>query len=208
MPQVKIKIPESYADVTVRQYKRLMQMWNDTDDAKEAALKAVAALCDLDREVLDYADSGDVSKVIEDLLWLVKEPNPLAMTLPLQRKVKLNGVEYGFIPNWTKLTVGEFADLESYSSKNLFDNLEKALAVWYRPITKKKADDSYSIEPYEPHLTKQEKMLDMPMDVVVGAMVFFYRIERRLAIDSRLSSIRQARKTLKTKSTTSGDGMV
>lgn len=208
MPQVKIKIPESYADVTVRQYKRMMQMWNDTDDAKEAALKAVAALCDLDREVLNYADSGDVSKVIEDLLWLVKEPNPLAMTLPLQRIVKLNGVEYGFIPNWTKLTVGEFADLESYSSKNLFDNLEKALAVWYRPITKKKADDSYSIEPYEPHFTKQEKMLDMPMDVVVGAMVFFYRIERRLAIDSRLSSIRQARKNQKTKSTTSGDGMV
>jgi len=208
MSQVNIKIPESYADVTVRQYKRMMQMWNDTDDAREAALKAVAALCDLDREVLDYADSGDVSKVIEDLLWLVKEPNPLAMTLPLQRIVKLNGVEYGFIPNWTKLTVGEFADLESYSSKNLFDNLEKALAVWYRPITKKKADDSYFIEPYEPHFTKQEKMLDMPMDVVVGAMVFFYRIERRLAIDSRLSSIRQSKKNLKIKSTTNGVGMV
>jgi len=130
------------------------------------------------------------------------------MTLPLQRIVKLNGVEYGFIPNWTKLTVGEFADLESYSSKNLFDNLEKALAVWYRPITKKKADDSYFIEPYEPHFTKQEKMLDMPMDVVVGAMVFFYRIERRLAIDSRLSSIRQSKKNLKIKSTTNGVGMV
>ena len=87
-----------------------------------------------------------------------------------------------------------------------FDNLEKALAVWYRPITKRKADDSYSIEPYEPHVTKQEEMLDMTMDVVVGAMVFFYRIERRLAIDSRLSSIRQARKALKTKSTTNGVG--
>lgn len=206
MPQAKITIPESYADVTVRQYKRMMEMWNDNDDAKEAALKAVAALCDLEREVLDYANWGDVSKIINDLTWLIKEPNPLAMTLPLQRKVKLKGVEYGFIPNWTKLSVGEFADLETYSTSNLFDNLEKALAVWYRPITKRKGDGSYSIEPYEPHVTKQEKMLDMTMDVVVGAMVFFYRIERRLAIDSRLSSIRQAREALKTKSTINGVG--
>jgi hypothetical protein len=50
-------------------------------------------------------------------------------------------------------------------------------------------------------------MLDMPMDVVVGAMVFFYRIERRLAIDSRLYSIAQEKKKPKTKSTTSGGGM-
>tara|TARA_Y100000593_G_C4228238_1_gene295589 strand:+ start:67 stop:693 length:627 start_codon:yes stop_codon:yes gene_type:complete len=207
MPQAKITIPESYADVTVRQYKRMLNLWDETDDAKEAALKAVASLCDLEREVLNYADWSDVSKVIDTLTWLISEPNPLDMTLPLQRKVKLNGVEYGFIPNWTKLTVGEFADLETYSTNGLYDNLEKALAVWYRPITKRKSDDSYSIEPYEPHVTKQEKMLDMPMDVVIGAMVFFYHIEKRLAIDSRLYSLRQAKRKRKIKSTTNGGGM-
>jgi len=208
MGKVKITIPESYADVSVRQYKKMIHSWDDGDSAKELALKAVSALCDLDRELIDFADWGQINKIIHDLTWLIEEPDPLAMSLPLQRIVKLNGVEYGFIPNWTKLTVGEFADLETYSTKNLFDNLEKALAVWYRPITKKKSDESYTIEPYEPHHTKQDKMLDMPMDVVVGAMVFFYRIERRLAIDSRLYSMGQEKKKPKTKSTINGGGMV
>tara|TARA_R100000781_G_scaffold114925_2_gene87890 strand:- start:574 stop:1164 length:591 start_codon:yes stop_codon:yes gene_type:complete len=190
---VEVLIPDNYSDVTVRQYKKMLEGWNGVDDPKEAALAAVSALCDIDRKQLNHANWKDLSKVIEKLGWLLKEPDPLALALPLQNTFTMKGVEYGFIPNWTKLTVGEFADLETYCSKSLFDNLEKALAVLYRPIEKKKVD-SYRIEAYSPHHKKQENMLDCTMDIVIGAVVFFYRIGKRLAIDSRLYSLQQKKK--------------
>ena len=124
----------------------------------------------------------------------------------LIKKVNFKGKEYGFIPNWTKLTVGEFADLESYTS-NTYENLEKIMAVLYRPVTQKKADESYSIEPYEPHHTKQETMLNCKMDVVIGAMVFFYHIGREFVRDTHRYSKNQKNKKV-TRSTQNGVGMV
>ena len=87
----------------------------------------------------------------------------------------------------------------------MFKKLEQVLAILYRPIESKNID-SYRIEPYEPHPTKAEKMLECTMDIAVGAMVFFYHFERRLAIDSRLYSLRQEKEARAT-SIKNGGGM-
>jgi hypothetical protein len=62
---------------------------------------------------------------------------------PLIDRFKINGQEFGFIPNLDDMTAGEFADLDDY-----FQNAEtwhKMLAVLYRPVTKKLAN-AYDIE--------------------------------------------------------------
>lgn len=67
------------------------------------------------------------------------------------------------------MTVGEQADLDSMW--NDYDKRGKCMAVLYRPITSK-SRGNYLIEEY----TGKEEELDLPMDIVKGAEVFFYNI--------------------------------
>ena len=60
-----ILIPTSYADVTVRQYKKMLEGWDENDEPREAALVAVSALCDVERSLLDHANWDDVNKIID-----------------------------------------------------------------------------------------------------------------------------------------------
>ena len=50
----------------------------------------------------------------------------------------INGdeVEFGFIPKLDNISLGEFVDLDSYMSD--WDNMHKAMAVLYRPVTFRK----------------------------------------------------------------------
>lgn len=182
--KIKIVVPEDFSDVTVRQYKAMLKAWDNVTDTREATLNAVCALCDLDRKVVNGADWGDIERIVGMLTWLIEEPDPAKLDLPLQKRFEFEGVEYGFIPDWTKLTVGEFADLESYCSQGAYKNLEKILAVVYRPIVETKAD-TYDIDKYSPHPSKAEKMLGLSMDIAVSAMLFFYHIGKILAEDTQ-----------------------
>ena len=53
--------------------------------------------------------------------------------------------------------------------------MHKAMAVLFRPI-KQKQRDKYLIEDYEGSHKYSESMKEMPLDVVMGAMVFFYNL--------------------------------
>mgnify|MGYP003147232877 CR=1 FL=1 len=181
---MKIRIPEDYSDITVRQYKKLIQAWDEEKDTKKVALKSISILCDVDEETVQRIDWSDIEGVIKDIGWLLAEPDPTKLNLPLQKTFTLNGTQYGFIPDWTKLSVGEFADLETYCSEGAYKNLESILAVVYRKVTKQVGKD-YSIDDYSPHPQKNEAMLECPMDVAVSAMVFFYHIGRKLAQDTK-----------------------
>ena len=83
------------------------------------------------------------------------------------------GITYGFIPKLDDITYGENKDITSYI--NDWGNMHKAMAVLYRPI-KKKYGSKYLIEDYEGSHVYSEVMKDMPLNVVMGAMVFFYNL--------------------------------
>jgi len=74
------------------------------------------------------------------------------------------------------MTLGEYIDLDTYFSD--WDNMHKAMSVLYRPVTKEKGD-LYSIEEYDG--TKYSDVLkSMPLDVVLGSIVFFYNLSSEL----------------------------
>tara|TARA_R110002124_G_scaffold285994_1_gene465600 strand:+ start:565 stop:1137 length:573 start_codon:yes stop_codon:yes gene_type:complete len=180
----KLVVPEGYQDVSVRQYKNMLELFDKKLPEKELSLLVVSALCDISRKDLDNADWRDVSKLMDMVAWITKEPETSSDKNPLIREFTLKGIDYGFIPNWTKLTLGEFADLETYTGLGAYEKLESILSVLYRPILKRSVD-SYSIEPYNPNHEKQQAMLDCKMNIAVSAMVFFYRIGTILAKDSQ-----------------------
>ena len=86
-------------------------------------------------------------------------------------------VEFGLIPNFDKMSYGEFIDLEKYMFDN--DNYHKAMAVLYRPI-KFKSKDKYLIHDYKGTEYMADVMRDAPLDAALGARVFFYRLATKL----------------------------
>jgi hypothetical protein len=86
--------------------------------------------------------------------------------------------EFGFIPNLDKMSFGEYIDLESYITD--WDNMHKAMAVMYRPIVAGKKH-LYEIEPYQGTERWADVMKDAPVNVALGAIVFFYRLGSKLS---------------------------
>lgn len=86
---------------------------------------------------------------------------------------KLDGIEYGFIPNLEEITYGENRDLTGYL--NDWQTMHLAMAVSFRPITLKKGG-KYLIEEYNGTSATAEIMRDCPLDIVQGMNIFFYNL--------------------------------
>ena len=181
---MKITIPESYAEVTVGKYKRLWQAYEKEQDGPTAMRRCIEVMADLENGALNDAEYDSLSYAAEKLQWLLNEPDPFTMGKPLVQRVHLEGREYGFIPDWTRLTVAEHADLETMCSNGVFEHLERVMAILYRPIVKE-AFGMYEIETYEPDKERSRVMLGMSMEVCVSAVVFFCNTAKDLAITTK-----------------------
>jgi hypothetical protein len=89
----------------------------------------------------------------------------------------MDGVEDGFIPNLDKMTIGEHATIDSLLGSD--ENLSLLMSVLYRPITKK-LTPFYQIEVYDGDESKAELFNDVRMDVVTGAILFFWNLSKEL----------------------------
>jgi len=95
----------------------------------------------------------------------------------LINKFSLGGVDYGFIPELDDMTFGEYMDLDTFIGDN--DNLHRAVNVLFRPIEHKRGT-RYTIKDYDADISDNAK--DFPLDVVLGAIVFFYSLGKDLSM--------------------------
>jgi hypothetical protein len=73
--------------------------------------------------------------------------------------------------------------------------MHKAMAVLYRPVTARVAN-RYDIEKYEGSDKYANKMLDIPLDIAVGAMLFFWTLGSDLSQASLKSLAMENQMTL------------
>ena len=91
----------------------------------------------------------------------------------LKQIIEIDGKEYGFHPDLDSLTLGEYADLDTYL-KDIENNMPEIMAILYRPVTNKK-DTFYQIEPYDGDIKlRTEIMRGLQAEKVQDALVFFY----------------------------------
>ena len=90
---------------------------------------------------------------------------------------KIGSRKFGFIPNLDDIAFGENNDLVRYIQD--WDTMHNAMAVMFRPITQE-YKGKYKIEEYEGSAKYADQMKDAPLDVCMGAMVFFYRLTGEL----------------------------
>jgi hypothetical protein len=103
------------------------------------------------------------------------------------------GVEYGLENDWSKMAFGAWVDLEVYSAEEkIHQNLDKIMAVLYRPIISKDKKDpkKYKIAPYksEEIEPRAEIMKLVPVRYWLGVSTFFLQIVS-IYIDNMKSSL-------------------
>jgi hypothetical protein len=110
-------------------------------------------------------------------------------------RFEIDGVKYGFFPNWRDLTFAEFVDLDTISTKKpdeLLDLLHILASIMYRPIVSEKSEHDYQIEKYDINKMKERaELFKKKLDVkyVLGAQFFFIKFAKRFSGYTQMSSI-------------------
>ena len=163
--KLKITIPEGLKDIKLKQYQKFAELEEKIEDANTLAIQMVHIFCNVPIEKVKLLNIKDVFSIGETIGAFFNE-KPM-----LINRFTMNGIQYGFIPKLDEMTFGEYVDIDTYLGN--WDSMQYAMAVLYRPV-EGVYKDMYNIRPYKTN--DQTKMLEMPMNVVLGALLFFYRL--------------------------------
>ena len=182
----KYELPTEWNEVSISQYSKLMKVLDNEDASEiEVIVRTLEALVGIESRVLTKAPLKYLKGVYIELAILTsKEP-----ANHLKKVIEIDGVEYGMIPDFNDLTLGEFVDLDNYLQDS-WNNLVKIFAVLYRPIVERKGD-KYIIEDYTLKDIKERREIfsdKLSIDTAFGAMIFFYDIGSKL-IENMVSSL-------------------
>lgn len=182
MEEIKLFIPETINDISLRDYVRFMKVYeaNETIENDFLDIKVLEIFCGMEYKDIVKVPIHYFNEALEKFYGVFKSKTPL------ERRFSMTGsdgveVDFGFIPNLDKISLGEYIDLTNYIDS--LDTIHKAMAVLYRPVHKSfKGKEAYRIAEYEGTEEYAEVMLDMPLGVALGAKVFFYRLGTRLLV--------------------------
>ena len=192
--EVKVILPENARELTIEQYQKFLKV---EGDETFMTLKAIEIFANIPLKVAYAMKADDILDISQHILSIVGGKHPLV------RRLSFRGREYGFVPNLEEMSFGEYIDLDTYLSD--MDMLHKTVGVLYRPVTKEKGE-LYEIEPYN----GTDGYSDFPLDVALGATLFFYRLSNKLLKSTPTSSEVETTPTFQPPPTFqgSGDGMV
>jgi len=183
--QVKIKkegkqktynLINSWDDVTLEKWAKLIN--NKNKSKSKEALDTIKTLSDIPTNLIKELSLNDISKILNKIAKLQESEDT-----KLKNIIKVDGVEYGFHPDLSEISLGEYADIETYIQNGVENNLENLMSVLYRPIVEKEGK-YYSIKAYDSATTRirAEKFKKMKARDVNSSLVFFWIFVQELAI--------------------------
>ena len=172
--QIEIIVPTDWSAITLRKYIELtrdLKMYEGDDEAQTAAL--FYHLCNLQPNVLPKLDAETYLNIKDDLYSFINDNQ-----LDLKKEITLNGIQYGFYPNLSKIEYGAYVDISKYNEMGLDSKWAEVMSILYRPITKR-IGGLYEVKAYDGHIDR-EVWLDVTMDVHFGAWFFFINLSKDL----------------------------
>jgi len=156
----------NWNDVTLDRWVKLLAIKNvsKTKEARETIL----ALSDIPNKLLDKLEITHIALIMQELSKMQKDSDS-----SLREIIVIDGVEYGFHPDLDSITLGEFADLETYVA-DIENKMPEIMAILFRPVIDKH-NDYYKIEAYDGNIKlRAEIMRNITANKVHDALVFFY----------------------------------
>ena len=165
----------SWSDVTLETWLKLIDYATGTKT--EEATKTLAALTDIPKQLVKELALSDVAVIMSKIGELQAKQDT-----ELKRIIEINEVEYGFHPDLSEISLGEYADIEQFIKNGIDSSLPELMAVLYRPIKIKKSDTLYIIDSYDGDIRlRAEEMKQMSAEQVQSALVFFYTLGKVLS---------------------------
>lgn len=177
MKTKEITIPTSWSEIELKTFRAytMYKAKNKDVSALEEKMFCVELFCNLTAEEVRSLNIQDLNNVYGDLIKILEDKNA---NIKFEQTFKFKGKEYGFIPNLSKLSTGEWVDYEELMKQGgYWENAHKIMSILFRPITKKRGK-KYSIEEYnDEHINQHsDDFLSLTMDKVIGAQSFFFRL--------------------------------
>lgn len=176
--------------ISIENYVKLFKLKDMFSDDYYAA-KLINIFTDAPIEQLLECDYNEINYLASYILSLFPSDNKQALT----ERFEIDGVKYGFFPNWKDLTFAEFVDMDTISTKKeseLLDLLHILMAVMYRPIVEEETEHKFKIEKYDVKTLEQRGEIfkkKLNINIVLGAQFFFINYANKYLSYSQLSLI-------------------
>ena len=158
-------VPDSLNEVTLEQYQKYINIQDNNEDDTFLAIKMIEIFCGIRADLIMKMKASSIRDITNVLAEMFDQKPPLV------KEFKMNGIDYGFIPDLENMTFGEYVDLDTYIGD--YENMHRAMSVLYRPIVQR-YKDKYLVDEYSGD--ESDKMKDMPMDAVLSSILFFYHL--------------------------------
>ena len=136
------KLISSWEDVTLENWTKLVNFKTESKSAE--ALETISTLSNIPKDLINQLAIHDVAVILNKIAELQQEQNS-----NLKKIIEIEGKEYGFHPDLDSITLGEYADIETFIKNGLEKHLPDIMAVLYRPIKDKGENGVYTIEGYD-----------------------------------------------------------
>jgi len=182
--EIEIKVPTDWTGISLKKY---LDLQTDLESYKddEAAMTSTMLyhLCGLEPQYLNSLSIESYTEIKNTLGSFIRNTE-----LPLQRIINIDGVEYGFEPNLSKMAYGAYVDISKYQTIAIDKNWASIMSILYRPVIKKQSD-LYSIDTYKGD-DNSAKFLNVGMDIHFGTLFFLLSLSMDL-LSFTLSSLTQ-----------------
>jgi len=167
---------DSWSDVTLEKWIKVIDA--ETGSKTEQAEETIAALSDMPKKLVKELALRDVAIIMGKVADLQSKQNTV-----LKKVFEIDGVEYGMHPNLSEITLGEYADIETFIKEGLEKNMPEIMAVLFRPVIEKSESnsDAYTIEAYDGNITiRAEQFKKMSAEQVQASLFFFSNLGKGL----------------------------
>ena len=176
MKEIKLTIPDNWKDITIGTYQKYVKIQEGKGTDKTKVIKSLALLCNTSPFIVKkmaYTDLLEIMEIIKKMIDTEPSKEEFRKTFMFKNE------EYGFCPNLSGISTGEYIDLETYC-KEPIKNLHIIMSILYRKVTFKRSS-RYAIEVYNPQEFKEELFKDCPMDIALSSLGFFLTLGNKLA---------------------------
>lgn len=175
----RLEVPTSLSAIKLKEYQQYVKILGENSsetDTDFVKLKTIQIFCRGTISDISKIPLNEIDAIYIHLVGLFDQYTPLIREFKME-DIKGKVVTFAFIPKLEDMSMGEFVDIDS----NIGDiqTMHKAMAVLYRPLLFRRKTH-YTVKPYKGYSDVYEAFKDMPLDVALGALVFFYRLGNEL----------------------------
>lgn len=168
---MKVTLPENIAEITLGQFIKYNELTDRNLDPQNFNRRKIAIFTGIPFQKTAGLKQSDYDGL------LLQIDTALNTEAQFTDRFTMHGIEFGFIPDFDKITIGEFADLSQHGLNP--DSLHRVMAVLFRPVVKSNGS-TYEIMPYKGTNEYAEIMKGMPLSCANGALLFFYSLANEL----------------------------